>query len=72
MIRLFKKKKKEEEKEEKEPTPPWAEAAQYADRIKILCEDMDDVTYLVALKSVVEKLNEFLDAKIKKLEAKRK
>ena len=58
---VFKKKKVEK-------TPSWAIAAQLADQIKKLCEEINDVTYLTALKSIVDRLQKYLDAKLKKLE----
>ncbi|MGQ4915663.1 MAG: hypothetical protein ACP6IU_13115 [Candidatus Asgardarchaeia archaeon] len=58
-MKLFKK---------KEETPAWAIAAQKVNQIKKLLEDTNDLVYLTAFQSAINKLKEFVDAKIKKLE----
>lgn len=63
MVKLFKKEKE---------TPVWAEAAQYADRIKELCENINDATYLIALKSIVDRLQKTLEKRIQQLEKRSK
>lgn len=64
MVKLFKLFKKEE----KEDIPQWAKLAKMADDFKQRVEQENDVTYLVAIKSVIDRLQKILEKKIQQLE----
>lgn len=55
-------------KREKNETPAWAQMAKMAEDFKRIVEEETDPTYLVAVKSVIDRLQKILERKIQELE----